>query len=103
MDGANTFQVFLKVILPLSKPILATVAVFCFIGVWNDYIWPTMIITNKDLYPIQASLEAIQHDSSLEDGQKMAALVFTSIPIFVIYLAAQKYIVKGFGAGGLKL
>ncbi|MBO6279987.1 MAG: carbohydrate ABC transporter permease [Bacilli bacterium] len=102
MDGANTFQVFLKVILPLSKPILATVAVFCFIGVWNDYLWPTMVLP-KEAWPIQATLTVINSDPAAETGQKMASLVITSIPIFIVYVAAQKYIVKGFGAGGLKL
>ena len=103
MDGANTLQVFFKVILPLSKPILATVAVFCFIGVWNDYLWPTMVLSKEAYYPIQAELEAIGQDQSLTSGQIMASLVTTSLPIFIIYIAAQKYIVKGFGAGGLKL
>ena len=103
MDGANTFQVFLKVILPLSKPILATVAVFCFIGVWNDYLWPTMVLSDKNMYPIQAALTTIKSIPNIETGQIMASLVVTSIPIFIIYVAAQKYIVKGFGAGGLKI
>ena len=102
MDGANTFQVFLKVILPLSKPIIATVAVFCFIGVWNDYLWPTMVLPKAD-WPIQATLTIINGDGNATTGMKMASLVITSIPIFVVYVAAQKYIVKGFGAGGLKL
>lgn len=107
MDGANTLKVFLKVILPLSKPILATVAVFCFIGVWNDYLWPSMVLPMTDegmqLLPIQAALISIQSIEGVTTGQIMASLVVTSIPIFIIYIAAQKYIVKGFGAGGLKL
>ena len=103
MDGANTIQVFFKVILPLSKPILATVAVFCFIGVWNDYLWPTMVLTDENMFPIQAALTTIQAKKGIETGQVMASLVVTSIPIFIIYIAAQKYIVKGFGAGGLKI
>ena len=103
MDGANTFMVFIKVILPLSKPILATVAVFCFIGVWNDYLWPTMILTDENMFPIQAALTTIKNIQGIETGQVMASLVVTTIPIFVIYILAQKYIVKGFGAGGLKL
>ena len=83
---------------------LATVAVFCFIGVWNDYIWPTMVlIEHRDLYPIQAALTTIQSIPGITTGEIMASLVVTSIPIFVVYVAAQKYIVKGFGTGGLKL
>ena len=103
MDGANTLKVFFKVILPLSKPILATVAVFCFIGVWNDYLWPTMVLTDQNLFPIQAALTTIQSIEGVTTGQIMASLVVTTLPIFIIYIAAQKYIIKGFGAGGLKL
>ena len=108
IDGANTMGVFLKVIMPLSKPILATVAVFCFIGVWNDYIWPAMILpTASDgswpLMPIQAALDTVRHIEGITTGEVMASLVITSIPIFVIYVAAQKYIVQGFGTSGLKM
>ena len=108
MDGASTWGVFFKVILPLSKPILATVAVFCFIGVWNDYLWPSMILPSADtgswpLLPIQTALITIKSISTITTGEIMASLVITSIPIFVVYVAAQKYIVQGFGTSGLKM
>ena len=108
IDGANTLGVFFKVILPLSKPILATVAVFCFIGVWNDYLWPSMILPAADdgtwpLLPIQTALITIKSIEGITTGEIMASLVITSIPIFVTYVAAQKYIVQGFGTSGLKM
>lgn len=108
MDGASTLGVFFKVIMPLSKPILATVAVFCFIGVWNDYLWPSMILPSANdgswpLLPIQTALISIKNIESITTGEIMASLVITSIPIFVIYVAAQKYIVQGFGTSGLKM
>lgn len=107
-DGANTLLVFLKVIMPLSKPIIATVAVFCFIGVWNDYLWPSMILPSANdgswpLLPIQTALTTIQSIEGITTGEIMASLIITSIPIFVIYVAAQKYIVQGFGTAGLKM
>jgi len=108
IDGANTLGIFFKVILPLSKPILATVAVFCFIGVWNDYVWPSMVLPAADtggwpLKPIQTALMSIQNIQGVTTGEIMSSLVVTSIPIFVIYVAAQKYIVQGFGTSGLKM
>ena len=108
IDGANTMDVFFKVILPLSKPILATVAVFCFIGVWNDYLWPSMILPSANdgswpLLPIQTALISIKSIESITTGEIMASLVITSVPIFVVYVAAQKYIVQGFGTAGLKM
>ena len=108
IDGATTLGVFSKVIMPLSKPIIATVAVFCFIGVWNDYLWPSMILPSANdgswpLLPIQTALMSIQNIEGITTGEIMASLVITSIPIFIIYVAAQKYIVKGFGTAGLKM
>ena len=103
IDGANTMRIFFSMILPLSKPIVATVATFCFIGVWNDYIWPTMILSDERLYPVQSVLETVQGDSAIETGKKMASLVIASVPIFVVYVVAQKYIVQGFGSAGLKM
>ena len=108
IDGASTMDVFTKVIMPLSKPIIATVAVFCFIGVWNDYLWPSMILPSADdgtwpLLPIQTALITIKSIEGITTGEIMSSLVLTSIPIFVIYVAAQKYIVQGFGTAGLKM
>ena len=108
IDGCSRVRVFFDLILPLSKPIVATTAVFTFIGVWNDYIWPTMVLPNYGddswpLYPIQAALASIQSIPEVTSGEIMASLVITSIPIFILYAAAQKYIVKGFGTAGLKM
>ena len=108
IDGATTLGVFTKVIMPLSKPIIATVAVFCFIGVWNDYLWPSMILPSANdgswpLLPIQTALITIKSIEGITTGEIMSSLVLTSIPIFVIYVAAQKYIVQGFGTAGLKM
>ena len=108
IDGASTLGVFTKVIMPLSKPVIATVAVFCFIGVWNDYLWPSMILPSANdgtwpLLPIQTALITIKSIEGITTGEIMASLVITSIPIFAIYVAAQKYIVQGFGTAGLKM
>jgi len=108
MDGATDLEVFFKIIVPLSKPIIATVAVFCFIGVWNDYLWPIMVLPQVEgnawpLLPIQAALQSIQAIPGITTGEIMASLVTTSLPIFIVYIVAQKYIVQGFGSAGLKL
>ena len=108
IDGANNLTIFFKIIVPLSKPIIATVAVFCFIGVWNDYLWPIMVLPQAEgnawpLHPIQAALQSIQAIQGITTGEVMASLVITSLPIFIVYIVAQKYIVQGFGSAGLKL
>ena len=111
IDGASRFRMFFDLVLPMSKPIVATTAVFSFIGVWNDFVWPFMMLpareqgdTSWPLQTIQAALSSIQDgNASITPGQIMAALVVTSIPIFIVYALAQKYIVKGFGTAGLKM
>ena len=108
IDGAGSLRIFFSMILPLSKPIVATVATFCFIGAWNDYLWPTMVLPYAEegawpLYPIQSALTSIQSIQGITTGEIMASLVVTSIPIFIVYVVAQKYIVQGFGSAGLKM
>ena len=108
LDGANQMKIFFIIMMPLSAPIVATVATFAFIGVWNDYIWPTMVLPSPQgdewpLYPIQAALTTIQSIEGVTTGEVMASLVVTSIPIFLVYVFAQKYIVEGISVVGLKL
>lgn len=90
----------------MSKPIVATVATFAFIGTWNDYVWPTMVLPSPlagewDWLPIQAAITSIEARNPTT-GEMMAALVITSIPIFLVYTFAQKYIVQGSGASGIE-
>lgn len=108
IDGAGSLRIFFSMVLPLSKPIVATVATFGFIGAWNDYLWPTMVLPYAEegswpLYPIQSALTSIQSIQGITTGEIMASLVVTSIPIFIVYVVAQKYIVQGFGSAGLKM
>lgn len=116
IDGANRVRMFFDLILPLSLPIVATTAVFTFIGVWNDYLWPTMVLPTDGIVfdswsflPIQYGLESIKATVTSDPtnlnqtGQIMASLVITSLPVFALYIAAQKYIIKGFGTAGLKM
>ena len=108
IDGSSRVRIFFDLILPLSKPIVATTMVFTFIGVWNDYVWPSMVLPNNGdeswpLLPIQAALTSLQSIETITTGEIMASLVVTSLPIFILYVLAQKYIVKGFGTAGLKM
>ena len=108
MDGAGDLRCYLSICIPLSVPILLTLAIMQLTGTWNDYIWPTMVLPSPQaeqwpLYPIQAALTTIQSIEGVTTGEVMASLVITSVPIFLIYVFAQKYIVEGIGAGGLKI
>ena len=107
VDGASKFKIYTHVIMPMSKPIVATVATLAFIGGWNEYIWPIMVLPAPTgdgwpLYPIQAALNTIQQVQTVTQGQILASLTLTTIPLLVIYIMAQKYIVEGFTSSAIK-
>ena len=107
MDGAGGLVIYFRIIMPLSKGILATIATFTFIGVWNDYVWPIMVLPAPSgegwpLYPIQAALNTIQQQPGITTGEVMASLTLATIPLIVVYTLAQNYIIEGLGHTGLK-
>jgi putative aldouronate transport system permease protein len=121
IDGGNDFTIFRRIILPLSKPVLATIALFAGVGQWNDYFGGLMYMTNRvDLEPIQtflyrmvAQVQSSQVAGSISAGNvtasdttstsiKLAAMVITTLPICCVYPFLQKYFVKGMMVGAVK-
>ncbi|MGB8455205.1 MAG: carbohydrate ABC transporter permease [Anaerocolumna sp.] len=121
IDGATDWGIFMKVILPLSKPVLATIALFAGVGQWNDYFGGLMFMTNRvDLEPIQtylyrmvAQVQSSQMAQSISAANitasdttstsiKLAAMVITTLPICCVYPFLQKYFVKGMMIGAVK-
>ncbi|KUL18264.1 carbohydrate ABC transporter permease [Bacillus sp. GM2] len=100
LDGANTWQIFWRVMLPMSKPAVATVGTLAFIGSWNDYIWPLMVLTDKSKFPIQVAITAINSTEPVYTNQVMAVLTISTIPLILIYIVAQRYILDGLGGSG---
>jgi multiple sugar transport system permease protein len=96
LDGASRWTIFWKVILPLTIPAQSTLAVFTFLGTWNDYWWPLISATRSDMYTLTVGLAAAQMNYAQTSGLGflMAQAVFASIPIFVIYIMFQKQIVS---------
>ncbi|MBT2604647.1 carbohydrate ABC transporter permease [Bacillus sp. ISL-53] len=100
LDGANTWQVFWRIMLPMSKPAVATVGTLAFIGSWNDYIWPLMVLTDKSKFPIQVAITAINSTDPVYTNQVMAVLTISTVPLIIIYIVAQRYILEGIGGSG---
>lgn len=100
IDGANIFTIFFKIMLPMSKPAIATVGVLSFIGSWNDYIWPLMVLTDKSKFSMQVAITTINTTQPVYINQVMAVLTISTIPLIVIYVIAQKYILQGLGGSG---
>ncbi len=96
LDGASRWTIFSKVILPLTIPAQSTLAVFTFLGSWNDYWWPLISATRSNMYTLTVGLAAAQMNYAQTSGLGflMAQAVFASIPIFMVYIIFQKQIVR---------
>jgi multiple sugar transport system permease protein len=102
IDGANRFQVFYKVVLPLSRPAMATLAVITFLASWNDFLWPLLILKDRDLQTLPPGLRTLQSAYTSEYGLIMAGAVVVAIPVLILYMMLQRYIVQSIASTGLK-
>lgn len=95
IDGAGEFDVFLRVIFPMLKPVLTVVALFSFTGVWNDFLWPTIVFNDVEKMPLTAGLQLLQGAyGGFQIGPILAGASLAMIPTFVLYLFAQKYFLQ---------
>lgn len=90
VDGANRFQIFWHIILPLSRPVLTVVALFSFTGSWNDFLWPSIVMTDIDRLPITLGLQLLQGQYMTYPGIGTAGAILALLPTFLLYLVAQK-------------
>jgi raffinose/stachyose/melibiose transport system permease protein len=102
MEGANVFGVFSKIIIPLAKPAMATVAVFCFLWSYNDLFTQLIMIRKRTRFPISALLNEISSKYGTDYGLMASSVTLILIPVLVIYLVLQKSIIKGLTAGAIK-
>lgn len=94
MDGASDLTIFMKVILPLSKPVLFVVALFTFTGSWNDFLWPSIVFNDIDKMPITPGLQLLQGMYQAKPTLLMAGALIAIVPTFILYLVAQKYFLE---------
>ncbi len=102
IDGCSRFGVLWRIILPLSKPALATLAVFTFMGVFNDFLWPLVVTSSEEMKTVQLGLAIFRDRYQTDWGQLMAASVTATAPILVVFFFAQKYFIAGITMSGLK-
>ena len=95
IDGANEWQIFTRVIVPLSRPVLTVVALFAFTGSWNDFLWPSIVMNSIHKMPLTPGLRLLQGVYDIEVAHLMASAIISIIPTFVLYLFAQKYFLEG--------
>lgn len=102
IDGAGELWIWWKIVLPLSKSVLATVAIFSFEGAWNDYIGPVLYLSNDKLYTLQVGLAMFKSTSDTQWQHLMAASLIVMLPIIVLFSAFQRYFVEGAAVTGIK-
>ena len=102
IDGCSRWQTFWKIVFPLLKPTVATVAIIDAMAFWNDYLLPSLVLTGKENYTIPIATQAFYGTYSTDIGLVMAALLLAMLPILILYFFLQKYIVAGVTAGAVK-
>ncbi|MDQ5854585.1 MAG: carbohydrate ABC transporter permease [Chloroflexota bacterium] len=101
IDGANQFQTFYRIALPLARPALATLSIITFLGSWNEFLWALLILKDRRLLTLPPGLAQLQGAYTSEYGQMMAGAVIAAVPVLAIYIALQKYIVQSVATTGL--
>ncbi len=102
IDGTSEWGIFWKIILPLSGPALATLAIFHFMYNWNDFLWPLLITSSTEMRTLPAGLALFVGQHVVEYGVVMAGAVLTLLPLLVAFLFAQRYFIQGIAMSGIK-
>jgi alpha-1,4-digalacturonate transport system permease protein len=102
IDGAGEWFIFQRIIMPLAKPIIATIAIFSFMWRWNDFLWPFIVISQQKKYTLQLALSNFVGQYNVDWSSLLSMTVIAIIPMVVVFLFFQKYFIKGLSAGGVK-
>lgn len=100
VDGASRLRIFWSIVLPLSRPILASVAIFVFIGAWNNFLWPFLVINDTTLMTLPVGLQTVISAYGVQYAQVMAQAVLAALPLIIVFIIFQKQIVKGVATSG---
>lgn len=102
LDGCSRHQTFFRIVLPLLKPTTATLVILYAMGLWNDFLLPSLVLTKKELYTLPIATQMFYGTYSSDLGLIMASLIMVVIPVIILYLFLQKYIIAGVVAGAVK-
>ena len=102
MDGANELTVCYRIYFPLCGPVIATVAILTMVGEWNNFLWPSLMLRNSDLFTIPLALARFSFDRSVIIGPRAAAAMAGAIPLLIIFLVLQRYVVASIATSGIK-
>ncbi|MGX5680099.1 carbohydrate ABC transporter permease [Schumannella luteola] len=102
LDGAGHFRIFWTIILPNIRPALATLTVFAFMGSWNSFLWPLVVLRTPELQTLPIALASLQGQYTTEWDVIMAGSVVSILPMLALYIFAQKYVIQGVASSGIK-
>lgn len=102
IDGAGELRIFLIVVLPLLRPVIATLAVFTFLTAWNDFMWPLIVLTGQQHYTLPIALASLSREHGQDSELMMAGSVVTVLPVLALFLALQRHYPGGLLVGGVK-
>lgn len=102
LDGAGELYIFFRIIIPLAKPIIAVQVILTFIGSWNSFLWPLIVANDESLYTLSVGLALLQDQNVANYGLQMAGSAFMIVPVLIIFIIFQKYIIEGFNVSGIK-
>ncbi len=102
VDGASEGRIFVAIVLPLLTPIVVTLALFMFLGSWNDFLWPLIVLADQHLYTLPVAVAAIAREHAADGELMMAAAVVTTLPVLLLFLAMQRYYLTGLLGGSVK-
>ncbi len=102
IDGANHFQIYWKLVLPLTKPALVVVALFAFMANWNEYLWPLIVLNDATYRTLPVGLALMQGTYNVYYSRLMAATVVSMIPVLFLFMGAQRFFIKGITMTGMK-
>ena len=102
IDGAGEWRIFLTIVVPLMTPVLATLAIFSFLGSWNDFMWPLIVLTDDSLHTLPVALAGLSREHVQDNELMMAGSVVTVLPVLLVFLVLQRHYMAGLMAGGVK-
>jgi multiple sugar transport system permease protein len=102
LDGAGEFTIFWRIILPLCKPALASLAIIYILWRWNDVLWPLLVISDRSMYTVTQGLAIAGRSQGIYTGVALATAVMAILPVMIIYLLLQRHIIRGIATTGLK-
>jgi len=102
IDGASETRIFFQIVLPVLKPILVTLAIFVFLGAWNDFMWPLIVLSDSGHFTLPVALASLSREHVQDNEMMMAGSVVTVLPVLILFLALQRYYLQGLLVGSVK-